>query len=119
MKFLTDENVDIRVVQGLRKEGFDVKGIKELKMYSASDKKVLNLATKEKRILITYDKDFKNNPSFNNVKHFGIILLKLVNKTPNNILKIIVPILNSEKSEKLANNLTVISETDIVIYKNN
>ena len=60
---------------------------------------------------------YLNHPSFINIKHPGIILLKLINKSPSNVLKIILPILNSETSEKIANNLTIISETDITIYK--
>ena len=69
MKFLIDENVDIHICKALRKEGYDTKDIKELKLYSLSDKEILNLANKEERILITYDTDFERNSSLKSIKH--------------------------------------------------
>ena len=51
MKFLIDENVDIHICKALRKEGYDTKDIKELKLYSLSDKEILNLAIKRSAFL--------------------------------------------------------------------
>ncbi len=117
MKFLIDENVDFRVFNELRKSGLDVKSIVKERKQGLNDKEVLNLSTKEKRILITHDKDFENHPYFQNIKHKGIILLRFKDQSYNNVIKFLLPILNSKRAEKLADNLTIISECEIKISK--
>lgn len=57
MRFLADEGVDKPIVMHLRAAGFDVHYILET-YQGAEDEKVLLIAAKEKRILITQDKDF-------------------------------------------------------------
>ncbi len=60
MRFLIDENVIPVVVSLLRKEGYDVKDIKEEKLYGLKDSELFRIAIKEKRTVITHDKDFTN-----------------------------------------------------------
>ena len=115
MKFLTDENVDVRVVNGIKKANYNIKDIKKEGMLGFKDKDILAFAIKEKRILLTHDKDFKNNPSFKNIKHEGIILLRFKNQSPDNVLKRLLSILNSKAAIKMPKNLTIISETEIII----
>lgn len=57
MKFLADECCDTELVTLLRSEGHDVLYVMEFKP-GALDKKVLEKAFAEKRILLTEDKDF-------------------------------------------------------------
>lgn len=57
MRFLADECCDVAIVMALRKAGHDVKAVSEISP-SAEDLDVIRLATREKRILITEDKDF-------------------------------------------------------------
>ena len=117
MRFLIDENVALSITKSLRKAGYDVKDIKELKLFNISDKEVLDLANKEKRIIITYDSDFENDPYFINIKHFGIILLKFRDQSSNIVLETILKILKSRASDKIPNNFTIISESEVKIYK--
>ena len=44
------------------------------------DKKLIELAKKEDRIIITFDKDFADLVKFD--KHCGVILLRYKNKSP-------------------------------------
>ena len=90
MKFLTDENVDIRVVNGLLNAGYDIFDIKKEGLQGSKDTDLLDLAHKQKRIIITYDKDFENYFYLKNVKTYGIILLKFKNKSPDNILNLLI-----------------------------
>jgi predicted nuclease of predicted toxin-antitoxin system len=48
MKFLTDENVANTVVRTIRSIGFDVKDIKEEKLFGISDKKIIEIAKRGK-----------------------------------------------------------------------
>ena len=79
LKFLADENVAPRVVEALKKEGFDVTSIFERKLTKSSDEIILKLARKEKRVILTHDKDFGNLIRQPYLTHGGVILLRLKN----------------------------------------
>lgn len=57
MRLLADENIPLRAVQLLREMGHDVLSICEIAP-KTSDEDVLELAEKDERILLTFDKDF-------------------------------------------------------------
>jgi uncharacterized protein with PIN domain len=57
--FLADESCDFLVVRKLRLAEYDVFSVAE-SLPSATDKQVLEHAIKEKRILLTEDKDLAN-----------------------------------------------------------
>ena len=57
MRILADENILNQVVIRLRAAGYDVRWAKESDRGEA-DPNLLELATRERRMLITYDKDF-------------------------------------------------------------
>jgi len=57
LRLLADENVQRELVQGLRQAGHDVSVIGG-EQASSPDEDVLALATVERRVLITYDRDF-------------------------------------------------------------
>ncbi len=42
LKFLADENIAKSLVRALRQNGYDVKDIKEEKLFGISDKEVIN-----------------------------------------------------------------------------
>ena len=115
MKFLTDENVSTKVVNSLRKFNYDVKDIKEEKLYGLSDEKIFELAQKERRIIISHDKDFIRSASLPG-KHNGIILLRLKNQKPSNASNILLKVLNSSIKDKLEDNLVVISEDKVIVH---
>ena len=82
MKFLADESCDFVVVRALREEGYDVVAVCE-KTPSMVDEDVIKLAGKEKRILITEDKDFGQIFYAFTDKKYTVILIRY----PNNIRK--------------------------------
>lgn len=57
MKFLADENIPWSAIQLLRENQYDVFAIGE-HSYGASDRKVLEIAVKEHRAIITFDRDY-------------------------------------------------------------
>ena len=56
-KLLADENVPLRAVEALRKKGVDVVSVIGFSP-GLSDKEVLDLASRESRVIVTFDKDF-------------------------------------------------------------
>lgn len=56
-KLLANENIPLRSVQALRKNGYDVISISE-RSPGISDENVLQLASTENRVIVTFDRDY-------------------------------------------------------------
>ena len=89
MKFLSDENIPRSIVVFLRKKGHNVKDIQEDGLRSLADENIIELAQKEKRVIITYDKDFIISPE--NPSAPSIILLRFPKIHPKDV----IPYLNA------------------------
>jgi len=76
MKFIADANVETEIVRWLRSIGHDVVWVVELPLYF-TDAEILNLANQEKRILLTYDRDFGDLVFRRRLASEGVILLRL------------------------------------------
>ena len=77
MLFIADANVFVPMVNGLRDMGHDVFDVKEKGLENLSDPEIFRLAQKERRILVTMDKDFSNILLYPPGEHHGIIVVKL------------------------------------------
>ena len=75
MRFLADESCDFIVVKALRAAGHDVLIVSEIAP-RAEDSEVIELALKEKRILLTEDKDFGQLVYAHGQKTLGVIFLR-------------------------------------------
>ena len=63
MKFLADEDFPKPLIIKIRNFGFSIKTIQQKDLQGSSDERVASIALKEKRILLTFDKDFLKNQS--------------------------------------------------------
>ena len=77
MKFLLDENVDYRLAPFLKHSGHNVKAIPQDYPNGITDANVLALARKERRVLLTNDKDFGDLIFHRKLPHCGVILFRL------------------------------------------
>lgn len=109
-KLLADENVPIEAVKDLKRNGVDVVSVIEFSP-GLSDKEVLDLANREERVLVTFDKDFGELVIRENVKVKGLILLRFAPKSPQLIARRIWQILTSHIP--IENNLLVVREHTI------
>jgi predicted nuclease of predicted toxin-antitoxin system len=75
MRFLADESCDFGVVRALRRAGFDVLCASE-STPRAEDLEVIGLALREKRILLTEDKDFGRLVYSHGQETLGVIFLR-------------------------------------------
>ena len=75
MKFLADEGCDFSVVRALRSAEYDVSSVSELSPH-AEDADVIELALREKRILVTEDKDFGQLVYAHSKRTLGVIFLR-------------------------------------------
>jgi len=113
---LADENIAPRVVRALREENFNVLSIGENeKLLSIPDEEILKLAKGQERIILTHDKDFGNLIRQPYQSHGGVILLRLKNQSPQNVIRHLVPFLKKIQPEKIKNRLVVLQEGKIRI----
>lgn len=75
LRFLADESCDFAVVRALRAEGYDVLAINEI-MQRSDDRELIERATREKRILLTEDKDFGWLVFVSHTDSPGVILIR-------------------------------------------
>lgn len=77
MRFLTDANIFIPMVSGLRNLGHNIFDIKEQRLENLPDSEIYKLAQKSQRVIISMDKDFTNILLYPPGEHYGIIVAKL------------------------------------------
>lgn len=77
MRFILDENIDLRVGRFLEGHGHDVRSIARDYAHALPDEEVLALAVREGRILITHDRDFGELVFRRGHPHAGVIYLRI------------------------------------------
>lgn len=110
-RLLLDENIGITVARFLEAQDYNIFSVLREKP-GASDGQILDRAVKEKRIIITLDKDFGKLVYQNNQKHSGIILLRLFDESPDNINKVLQRLLRNYGLQ-LLKKFTVVTETRV------
>ena len=111
MKILADENIEKPIIDYLRSRRYDIYWIAE-KRSSIGDNKVLSIANKEKRILITNDKDFGELIFLQRKLSTGIVLLRFKSEDALNKVKVLRKVFPLY-ARKLKGHFTVISERRI------
>ena len=77
LRFLADENIFPEVITCLRELDHDVKGIQEAGLSQTTDDKIIEIATKEERTIVTFDKHFGDILRYPPQKLPGIILIRI------------------------------------------
>ena len=75
LSFLADESCDYAVVRALRADGYDVLAATE-EMRRSDDRELIELASREKRILLTEDKDFGWLVFASHTDSAGVVLVR-------------------------------------------
>ncbi|MEM6647402.1 MAG: DUF5615 family PIN-like protein [Bacteroidota bacterium] len=76
MRLLADENFPKQAVEALRREGHDVRWVRT-SAPGISDYEVLDIARREGRLLLTFDKDFGALTFQAGERSFGVVLFRL------------------------------------------
>jgi len=82
-KLLADENIPRTTITLLRERGYDIASVYELKP-GMSDEEVVELAVREQRIIMTFDKDF-GRTTISKPGIPGVILLRIPPLSPQYI----------------------------------
>ncbi|MBI3307238.1 MAG: DUF5615 family PIN-like protein [Candidatus Omnitrophica bacterium] len=86
---MADESCDFSVVSALREVGHDVLAIVEISP-AAEDLAIIKLALKEKRILLTEDKDFGQLVHAHGQKIHAVVLIRYPAQVRKNLARDIV-----------------------------
>ena len=115
MRFLLDENVDLRLLTSFKSDQ-DITSIVKIHTNGLSDEEVLAIAVQEKRILITNDKDFGELVVRRRLPHCGILLYRLKDESLENVQKRLHYVLTHYKNQ--LHHFLVITQKNVRIRKN-
>lgn len=114
--FLADESCDFAVIRALRSAGYDVLAIIETAPQTR-DTEVIALAAREKRVLLTEDKDFGQLVYAELYESSGVILIRFPaserNGLPSAILQVVAKL-----GERLTGVFVVLTPQRIRIGRN-
>jgi predicted nuclease of predicted toxin-antitoxin system len=99
VRFLADENCDSEVVRTLQRDGHDVLSVSDVSP-RAEDAEVITLAIREKRILLTEDKDFGQLVYAHGEQGLGVIFLRYPTSARRQIAKDVIQLIK-QHGEKL------------------
>jgi len=109
MRWLADENIHKAIVQALREVGHDVVSIAEFAPQT-EDNHVADLAWRERRIVLTEDKDFGEITFKDQRESSGIVLLRFTLPLWQAKWRRLTQVIASQ-GDALASQFTVIDET--------
>ena len=106
LRFLADESCDFAVVRALRADGYDVFAASEVTSRS-DDRELIDQANREKRILLTEDKDFGWLVFVSHTNSAGVILIRFPGNARRTLVQAIRQIVR-EQGEKLLEAFVVV-----------
>lgn len=92
-RFISDENIPIKITELLREKGFDVK----IALLGSSDKEISKMSKEESRAILTFDKHFLNKKEFLPEEHPGIIFISIIPPIIDTVFFSIMRLLNDPK----------------------
>jgi predicted nuclease of predicted toxin-antitoxin system len=110
LRFLTDENIFPPITYYLRKSGHDVKTVQESGRSNAPDDKIIDLAIREERTIITFDKHFGNIITYPPQNLFGIILIRIHPPLLNDIFYAVDNLFKNYQGDSFKGRLIVLSK---------
>lgn len=108
IKFVADVNVEKPIIDYLSENGYDIRWIPDYNC-EILDEELLKLANKEKRILITNDKDFGEIVFLQKKLSSGLILLRVKGQKAEDKVRLIKRLLH-DYSDKILNHFIVITK---------
>lgn len=95
MRLLADENIPLKAIHLLRNNGHDILSISESQPQTA-DEDILELAEKDARIVLTFDKDFGELAfCFNLPASCGIVLFRIPLLSVDYVTDVIIEVIES------------------------
>ncbi len=117
MRMFANENLFEPIIDYLKNLGNDVLSLRDAGLSGISDDEVYQRACKEKRIIITMDKDFSRLFRFPPEKCGGIIVVKIYKRTVDETLLIFKRFYETLQEKNISENLVIISSEGVRIKR--
>jgi predicted nuclease of predicted toxin-antitoxin system len=112
MRFLIDESAELSLAAFLRERGYDTTTVVRDYVRSLRDREILEIARREKRIIITNDKDFGELVYRSLLQHHGVILFRMGDESLQLKLALLDRLL-IEFSDRLEASFVVVTENKL------
>jgi len=116
-KFLLDANISRKVGSYFSsKYNLDCKHISHYSNQSLSDQEIVEIAKKEKRVIITHDLDFGEIYYLKEQGKIGVLMLRLKNQTSDHVTRKLNDFLMVDRNINLSQSLIIISDENIRVF---
>lgn len=117
MKLKFDENITVAAKGPLVSLGHDVDTVAEEQLTGRPDPDVLAAAVANERTLVTFDLGFGDPRSYPPNSHRGVILLRLHDQQPGNVISVVQRLAEHHDLDDLAGCVAVVTEDLIRIRR--
>ncbi len=117
MRFLTDENLFVPIVTGLRERGHDVFSVIEHGEVGISDEEIFRMAVRENRVIVTMDKHFSNMLRFPSEQCGGIIVVRLYKIRVDKTTRLFFVFFDQLHEAQIERNLIIITRKKLRIRR--
>ena len=105
IKIYADENVNIAIVEGLKRRGIEAWSAIEKGRLGLSDEEQLRYALEEKATIFTHDDDFLSMATESGIEHFGIIYVHQQNLSVGGCIRRLKAIVETMSPEEMHNRI--------------
>lgn len=118
MRFLLDENISHETARHLSALGHDCATAQDLNLLGVDDERIVAMAAKENRMLITLDADFGEIFYFGAAHKIGIIILRIRDQRIKSVNSVLAHFLATETfKNEVKDSLFIIDENTVRIRK--
>lgn len=117
LKILADECIHFDFIATLRKQRLNILTVVEAKLSGKSDKEIFKYACENKRILLTFDREFGNIFVFDIKNSSGVIIFLIYQMTKKEILDIAIAFFANLSTKNLKGKLVVVGKRKIRIIE--
>ena len=117
MDILADQCVNKDVIVALKREGFNIITVFDVKLGGADDETIFNYAVNNNRVLLTFDKDFGNILRFNINNSPGVAIIYVENLTKDEIIANALGFFAKFNSSQMKGKLFIIEKSKLRIWR--
>lgn len=119
LSFLADENISPESADYLESLGYSCHSLRRDGPWRLSDREIVALAKREKRVILTHDVDFGEIYYFAEKQQLGILVLRLRYQTVEAVNKVLGRFLQSDAltPRQIQESLVVLSEATFRVHR--
>ncbi|MBU2635103.1 DUF5615 family PIN-like protein [Patescibacteria group bacterium] len=115
LKILADECIHQDLIEALEKTGFDILTVDKANLKGVSDDFIFDFAVKNKRILLTFDREFGDFFRFNIRNSAGVVIVLISRMQKREIIRNTITFFKNIYKDDLERKLVIIGRTRVRI----